>query len=154
MQLGLVKSVIVIPFTAMFPLSEKECTGASVLLEFARTRDIDYIFCSPIAVMAPLWESLADRETGPAKATSPRYLNCRHELLAVSLASGYTKVMGKPQMVFLPVGLGVLNGSMGIRSALQVCFVHLSPHTYHFSGKNPYAYYVPRYNYVRCGSPC
>jgi acetolactate synthase-1/2/3 large subunit len=93
-------------------------TGAVALLEFARTRGIDYLFASPIAVLAPLWEAIAARaERGEPE--TPRYLNCRHELLAVSVASGYTKASGRPQVVLLPTGLGVLNGAMGLRSALQ-----------------------------------
>lgn len=105
-------------------------TGAAALLDFAQSRGIDYIFCSPIAVLAPLWEALAARaERGEPE--TPRYLNCRHELLAVSLASGYAKATGRPQLVLLPTGLGVLNGAMGLRSALQerVPMLVVSPDT-------------------------
>ena len=30
-------------------------SGAEALIGFAKAHDIDFIFCSPIAVMAPLW---------------------------------------------------------------------------------------------------
>ncbi len=90
--------------------------GAEALLEILQTQQTDFIFCSPIAAWAPLWEALAKRaET--AEVEQPRYMNCRHELLAVGLASGYYKASGKPQVVLLPVGLGVLNGSLGLRAA-------------------------------------
>ena len=36
--------------------------GAEALLELFRTQGTDYIFCSPIAAWAPLWEALAKRK--------------------------------------------------------------------------------------------
>src|SRR6185369_11835605 len=100
-------------------MSEQETrSGADVILELLRTHGIDCIFASPIAVMAPLWEALARRrERG--EPDTPRYLRCRHESLAVSLAAGYYKATGRPQVVFLPSGLGVLHGAMALRTALQ-----------------------------------
>jgi len=104
--------------------------GAEVVLEFLRAQGTDCIFASPIAVMAPLWEALAQRRARGAEER-PRYLQCRHESLAVSLASGYYKATGRAQVVFLPTGLGVLNGAMALRSALQerVPMTVLSPDT-------------------------
>jgi len=37
-------------------------TGAEALLELLHAQDSDYIFCSPIAAWAPLWEALAKRQ--------------------------------------------------------------------------------------------
>jgi acetolactate synthase I/II/III large subunit len=92
--------------------------GAEAILEFLRLQGTEYIFCSPIAVWAPLWEALAQRrERGEPE--SPRYLNCRHEILAVGLASGVYKATGRAQVVLLPTGLGVLHGALAVRSALQ-----------------------------------
>jgi acetolactate synthase-1/2/3 large subunit len=101
--------------------------GADVLLNQLATQGVECIFASPIAVMAPLWEALARR----GEAQGPRYFRCRHELLAVSLASGYYKVTGRSQIVFLPSSLGVQNGSMGLHSALQerIPMTILSPDT-------------------------
>ena len=93
--------------------------GANILLNFANKYKIEHIFCSPIAALAPLWEELALRKE-QQQSDIPRYWNCRHELLAVGLGWGFAKVTNKPQMVCLPTGLGVLNGSMGLRSAFQV----------------------------------
>ena len=93
-------------------------TGAAAILEFARARGIDYLFCSPIAVLAPLWEALAARASAAnrrPRATATVGTSC----WSVSLASGYAKVTGRPQLVSLPTGLGVLNGAIGLRSALQ-----------------------------------
>src|SRR5262249_38501598 len=104
--------------------------GAEVILELLRTQGTDCIFASPIAVMAPLWEALAQRRTRGAE-DKPRYFQCRHESLAVSLASGYYKATGRAQVVMLPTGLGVLHGAMALRTALQerVPMTVLSPDT-------------------------
>ncbi len=92
--------------------------GAEVILDLLKAHGIDCIFASPIAVMAPLWEALADRRAR-GEAGAPRYFQCRHETVAVGAASGYYKVTGRAQAVFLPTGLGVLHGAMSLRTALQ-----------------------------------
>ena len=93
-------------------------SGAEALLELFRTQETDYIFCSPIAAWAPLWEALAKRDS-TTNIETPKYLNCRHEILAVGLAAGYYKATGRAQAVLLPTGLGVLNGAMAVRSAFH-----------------------------------
>jgi acetolactate synthase I/II/III large subunit len=93
-------------------------SGAEALLELFRTQETDYIFCSPIAAWAPLWEALAKRHA-TTNVETPKYLNCRHETLAVGLAAGYYKATGRAQVVLLPTGLGVLNGAMAMRSAFH-----------------------------------
>lgn len=95
--------------------AESAKNGAEVLLEQLESQGVDCIFASPIAVMAPVWEALARR----GNDMTPRYFRCRHELLAVSLASGYYKATGRAQIVFLPTSLGVQNASMALSTALQ-----------------------------------
>jgi acetolactate synthase I/II/III large subunit len=104
--------------------------GAEALLELFRIQGADYIFCSPIAAWAPLWEALAKRQATTDLET-PKYLNCRHEILAVGLASGYYKATGRAQAVLLPTGLGVLHGAMAVRSAFHehIPMVIVSPDT-------------------------
>ncbi len=99
-------------------MSAARRNGAEAMLETLRRHGTEYLFCSPIAVWAPLWEALAAEREATGVET-PRYLNCRHELLAVGLASGYYKATGRAQVVLLATGLGVLNGSMGLRTAMQ-----------------------------------
>ncbi|WP_196770988.1 thiamine pyrophosphate-dependent enzyme [Mycobacterium colombiense] len=89
--------------------------GAEVLLDHLESQGVDCIFASPIAVMAPIWEVVARR----GNEMRLRYFRCRHELLAVSLASGYYKATGRSQIVFLPTSLGVQNASMALSTALQ-----------------------------------
>lgn len=105
-------------------------TGAEALLELFRIQGTDYIFCSPIAAWAPLWEALAKRKA-TRNIETPKYFNCRHETLAVGLAAGYYKATGRAQAVLLPTGLGVLNGSMAVRSAYHehIPMVIVSPDT-------------------------
>ena len=105
-------------------------TGADALLELFRIQGTDYIFCSPIAAWAPLWEALAKRQA-TSNIDTPKYLNCRHETLAVGLAAGYYKATGRTQAVLLPTGLGVLNGSMALRSGYHehLPMVIVSPDT-------------------------
>ena len=104
--------------------------GAEALLELFRAQGTDYIFCSPIAAWAPLWEALAKRKA-TTNIETPKYLNCRHEILAVGLASGYYKATGRTQAALLPTGLGVLNGAMALRSAYHehIPMVIVSPDT-------------------------
>jgi hypothetical protein len=109
--------------------------GSEVLLDQLNAQGVDGIFASPIAVMAPIWEALTRRAYD-----KPRYFRCRHELLAVSLASGYYKATGRGQIVFLPTSLGVQNGSMGPHTALQerTPMTVLSPDTLTY-GEDPSA---------------
>ena len=66
--------------------------GADVLLQQLESQGVDCVFASPIAVMAPIWEALARR----GNDLNLSYFRCRHELLAVGLASGYYKATGRP----------------------------------------------------------
>jgi acetolactate synthase-1/2/3 large subunit len=116
------------------PDSTPAGNGADVLLRQLEQQGVDCIFASPIAVMAPVWESLARR----GEAARPHYFRCRHELLAVGLAAGYYKATGRSQVVFLPSSLGVQNGSMGLHTALQerIPMTVLSPDTLSY-GEDP-----------------
>ena len=98
--------------------SSEAVAGAEAILEVLRIHGTEFLFCSPIAAWAPLWEALAQRREATG-VESPRYVNCRHEVLAVGLASGFYKATGRAQVVLLATGLGVLNGSMALRTALQ-----------------------------------
>jgi acetolactate synthase-1/2/3 large subunit len=80
------------------PTNNSVKNGAEVLLAQLESQGTDCIFASPIAVMAPVWEALARH----GDDTKVRYFRCRHELLAVTLASGYYKATGRSQTVFLP----------------------------------------------------
>ena len=90
--------------------------GRGIVKVFERA-GIDYIFCSPGTEWPPVWEALAGlKERGVDR---PKYINCRHEALAVAMASGYTKVTGRPQAVLLHATAGPLNAAMFLRAAYQ-----------------------------------
>ncbi|MGA2110439.1 MAG: thiamine pyrophosphate-dependent enzyme, partial [Syntrophorhabdales bacterium] len=69
----------------------------------------------PGSEWAPVWEALARRQAEGSSAL--RYINCRHEVLAVSMAMGYTECTGRLPAVLLHSGVGVLHGSMALRNA-------------------------------------
>eukprot|EP00516_Mucochytrium_quahogii_P001162 CAMPEP_0203756714 /NCGR_PEP_ID=MMETSP0098-20131031/9935_1 /ASSEMBLY_ACC=CAM_ASM_000208 /TAXON_ID=96639 /ORGANISM=" , Strain NY0313808BC1" /LENGTH=556 /DNA_ID=CAMNT_0050648689 /DNA_START=111 /DNA_END=1778 /DNA_ORIENTATION=- len=120
---------------------QSETNGGDAVIEVLREYGIDYLFTSPIAALAPLWEAFAKKEEREPESF-PKYANCRHELAAVGLAIGYYKSTGKMAAVCLPTGLGVLNGSMALRQARQerIPMVVISPDTLTFgedSTKDP-----------------
>ncbi len=90
-------------------------SGADVLLTQLESQGVECMFASPIAVMAPIWEVFARR----GDEMKLRYFRCRHEVLAVTVASGYYKATGRGQVVCLPSSLGVQNASMALGTALQ-----------------------------------
>ena len=91
--------------------------GGKALVKVFERAGIDYIFCSPGTEWPPVWEALAGlKERGVDR---PKYINCRHEALAVAMASGYTKVTGRPQAVLLHATAGPLNAAMFLRAAYQ-----------------------------------
>jgi acetolactate synthase-1/2/3 large subunit len=91
--------------------------GGKAIVEVFERAGVDYLFCSPGTEWPPVWEALAEaKERGEGRI---RYLNCRHEALAVAVASGYTKVTGKLQAVLLHATAGPLNAAMYLRAAYQ-----------------------------------
>jgi len=101
-------------------------TGGDILLDLLKINGIEYIFCSPGSEWASLWEGLSIRY-GQGERT-PRYINCRHESLAVSMAMGYGEITGQLPAVLLHAGVGPLHAAMAIRNAYfaQVPMIILS----------------------------
>jgi acetolactate synthase-1/2/3 large subunit len=90
--------------------------GQAILRAFERS-GVDYILSSPGSEWPPVWEALAEAAARGAK--NPKYINCRHEAVAVAMAAGYTKVTNRPQAVMLHATAGPLNAAMTLRAALQ-----------------------------------
>jgi acetolactate synthase-1/2/3 large subunit len=91
--------------------------GGKALVKIFERAGVDYIFSSPGTEWPPVWEALAEaQERGDSRIG---FLNCRHEALAVAMASSYTKVTGKPQAVLLHATAGPLNAAMVLRAAYQ-----------------------------------
>jgi acetolactate synthase-1/2/3 large subunit len=91
--------------------------GGQAMLKAIERSGIDYILSSPGSEWPPVWEALA--EANARGAQNPKYINCRHEAVAVAMASGYTKVTNRPQVVMLHATAGPLNAAMTLRAALH-----------------------------------
>ena len=89
--------------------------GGEAVLEALRNLGVDYIISSPGSEWPPVWEALARQRAN--ETPGPKYLNCWHETLAVTMAMGYTRVTGRLQAVLLHAGVGLLQGAMGIHGA-------------------------------------
>jgi acetolactate synthase I/II/III large subunit len=109
-------------------------TGGELLLELLESYGVEHIFCSPGTEWAPVWEALAKKEAQGNSAL--KYVNCRHEMLAVSVATGYAACTGKLPAVLLHSGIGTLHGSMALRNAYfaKVPMIVFSGETYEHSG--------------------
>lgn len=91
--------------------------GGQAIVRALERSGIDYIFCSPGSEWPALWEALAEAHERGAK--NPKYINCRHETLAVAMASGYTKATNRVQAVVLHSTSGPLNAAMYLRAAMH-----------------------------------
>ena len=91
--------------------------GGQAILKAIERSGVDYILSSPGSEWPPVWEALA--EAAARGAQQPKYINCRHEAVAVAMAAGYTKVTNRPQVVLLHATAGPLNAAMTLRAALH-----------------------------------
>jgi acetolactate synthase I/II/III large subunit len=90
-------------------------TGAHAVLDALQRSGVEDVFCSPGSEWPPVWEELARRRAlGDA---APRYWNARHEILAVSMASGYVKATRRLPAVMLHTTVGVLSAALALRAA-------------------------------------
>jgi len=92
-------------------------SAGELMLQAFKGQGIEYIFCSPGSEWLAVWEDLTRRRN--EGDNSLKYVSCRHEVLAVSTASGYTRTTGKPAAVLLHAGIGTLNAAMAIRAAYR-----------------------------------
>ena len=89
--------------------------GGEGILEAFRNLNIDLIISSPGSEWPSLWEALANQRS--KNTPGPQYIDCGHELLAVTIASANTKITGRMQAVILHAGAGPMQGSMAINAA-------------------------------------
>ncbi len=90
-------------------------TGGELLLDLLQACGVEYVFCSPGTEWTPVWEGLMKRWS--RGDTSLKYINCRDEILAISMAQGHAEVSGKLPAVLLHAGVGPLHGAMAMRNA-------------------------------------
>jgi acetolactate synthase-1/2/3 large subunit len=96
-------------------MTTEKVDGGEAVLEAFRNLGVDYIISSPGSEWPSVWEALARQKTN--EIDGPRYIDCWHETLAVTMAMGYTRVTGRLQAVLLHAGVGLLQGSLGIHGA-------------------------------------
>jgi acetolactate synthase-1/2/3 large subunit len=89
--------------------------GGEAILEALRNLSVEYVISSPGSEWPSFWEAMA-RQTRDG-TPGPRYMDCGHETLAVTMASAYTKITGRMQAVLLHAGAGILQGSMAVGAA-------------------------------------
>lgn len=92
-------------------------TGAEAFLDAFDSFNVRAIFASPGSEQPPIWEALAKRRAEGNEM--PQYVNCRHELLAVSAAWIYGHLTESLPAVIVHTSQGLLNGSMAIRGAYR-----------------------------------
>jgi acetolactate synthase-1/2/3 large subunit len=91
--------------------------GGEAIVEAFRNLGIKYVISSPGSEWSPVWEALTRQKH--EKNHGPEYIQCWHETLAVNMATGYTWITGQAQAVLVHAGVGLLQGAMGIRCAMQ-----------------------------------
>ena len=89
-------------------------TIGDAILEVLRAYGVDCIFSSPGSEWPPLWDALARAKAG---GKGPRFINTRHEELAVTSAIGHYRQTGKLPAVVLHTADGTLHGATALRSA-------------------------------------
>lgn len=89
--------------------------GGEAILEALRRLKVDYVISSPGSEWPSFWEAMARQKRDGSPG--PTYLDCGHEILAVTLAAAYTKITGRMQAVLLHAGAGLLQGSMAVGAA-------------------------------------
>jgi thiamine pyrophosphate-dependent acetolactate synthase large subunit-like protein len=89
--------------------------AAEAILDILRLNGVRTIFSSPGSEWPAVWDALA-RPPQPGERAL-RYLNTRHESLAVAMAAGYHKATGELPAVFLHSSVGPLQGAMPLQMA-------------------------------------
>jgi acetolactate synthase-1/2/3 large subunit len=89
--------------------------GGEAILEALRNLNVEYVISSPGSEWPSFWEAMARQKRDGA--AGPKYMDCGHETLAVTMASAYTKITGRMQAVLLHAGAGILQGSMAVGAA-------------------------------------
>lgn len=89
-------------------------TSGEALLQVFRAYGVEYVFSSPGSEWPAVWDALARTE---AEGTFPRYINTRHEMVAVGVAAGYYRQTRRLPVVLLHTGVGTAHAAMELRAA-------------------------------------
>lgn len=98
-------------------MSGNNPAAAEVFLDTLMAYGVEEIFSSPGSEWPPVWEALAKYQA-EGRAV-PRYWNCRHEQLSVSIGLGYTKASGRMSAQLFHSSVGPTSAAMALRTAYQ-----------------------------------
>jgi len=90
---------------------------AEAYLELLRDRGIEYFFGNGGTDFAPIIEAFA--KFAAEGKTTPRPITVPHEFVAVSMADGYYRATGRPQVVMVHTIVGTANASGAIMNAAR-----------------------------------
>lgn len=105
---------------AISPDGRKNVFGSDLLVELLKAYDINYVSANIGATFRSIWESLVNvREEARMKGdeTYPETISVCHEEIAVAMAHGYAKAIGKPMAVLLHDLVGLQHATMAIYNA-------------------------------------
>lgn len=83
--------------------------GSDVIVDFLAAQGIEYVALNPGASFRGLHDSLAN--AGP---DAPQMLEVAHEKIAVGMAHGYAKALGRPMAVAIHDLVGLLHATLGL----------------------------------------
>ncbi len=87
----------------------REPSAAHEILQVLISRGVDRVFGIPGGTIAPLFDALLDFDI--------ELVLCQQETMAVYAASAYAEATGKPGVVFVTSGPGLLNAVTGVAAA-------------------------------------
>ena len=90
-------------------------THRHALLDTLQANGVALITGSPGTEWVVVLDALAEARANGEPV--PRYVNCRHETVAVAIAHGYGRYTGKVAAVLLHSAVGPLHAAMAIRAA-------------------------------------
>jgi len=91
--------------------------GGEAVLEAIRRLGVEYVVTSPGSEWSPFWEAMSRQRI--EGRNGPQFIQCWHETLALSIATGYTTVTGRMQAVLLHAGAGMMHGAMSLAGATR-----------------------------------
>ncbi len=98
-------------------MSANNPAASEVFLDTLTAYGVEDIFSSPGSEWPPVWEALVKYQVEGRAA--PRYWNCRHEALSVSIGLGYTKASGRMSAQLFHSSVGPTSAAMALRTAYQ-----------------------------------
>src|SRR5207247_2389714 len=87
--------------------------GSDFMVDVIKSLDIEYFCANPGSSFRALHESIINYGGN----SSPEFITCCHEESSVAMAHGYSKIEGKPMMVFCHGTVGLQHASMAIYNA-------------------------------------